>query len=175
LLTSFALSLGRKSCRQLATRSCTLATDFLAFLRELLASFLRANFGCLRLRFCWCFTKYYWGFSNLEILVPSATIAKYFNPKSIPRIFPEVEISGFSPSISNKIAAKYLPEGFWLTVTVLIFPSIGLCNFALITPSLGNLSSESETTWTFWGYWIDCLCFFDLNLGNWTLLSKKFL
>jgi hypothetical protein len=78
--------------------------------------------------------------------VPSATIAKCFNPKSIPRIFPEVEISGFSPSISNKIAAKYLPEGFWLTVTVLIFPSIGLCNFALITPSLGNLSSESETT-----------------------------
>lgn len=127
LLTSLALSLCRKSCRLFATRSCTLATDFLAFLRELLPSFLRANFCCLRLRFCWCFTKC-WGFSNLEILVPSATIAKCFNPKSIPAIFPELEISGFSPSISNKIAAKYLPEGFWLTVTVLIFPSIGLCN-----------------------------------------------
>ena len=40
-------------------------------------------------------------------------------------MLPSAETSGLSPTVSDMMEAKYLPEGHLLTVTVLIFPSMG--------------------------------------------------
>jgi hypothetical protein len=102
-------------------------------LKLLLPFCFLASFLC---SFASCFSnldKYF----GLDILFPSLSIRKSFNPKSIPIIL-SVEFFSSILSILQHTEIKYLSVGVLVIVTFNIFPCISLDFANLTQPNLGS-------------------------------------